>query len=50
MPEFDAQRANAQQAQFQQDQARISFLEQNVNDLTNSLQHLQSNIPPPPPQ
>ena len=40
MADFDAQQAQAQahQNQFEQDQARIAFLEQNVNYITNALQ------------
>ena len=40
MADFDAQQAQAQahQNQFEQDQARIVFLEQNVNYITNALQ------------
>ena len=42
MADFDAQQAQAQahQNQFEQDQARIAFLEQNVNYLTNTVQQM----------
>ena len=52
MADFDAQQAQAQahQNQFEQDQARIVFLEQNVNYITNALQQMQNNIPAPVPQ
>ena len=52
MADFDAQQAQAQahQNQFEQDQARIVFLEQNVNYITNALQKMVNNIPAPLPQ
>ena len=50
MAQFDAQQVDPQQAQFQQDQARIAFLEQNVNYSTTSIQQLQNNDPQPIPQ
>ena len=52
MADFDVQQAQTQahQNQFEQDQARITFLEQNVNYLTNTVQHMQNNVPAPVPQ
>ena len=52
MADFDAQQAQAQahQNQFEQDQARIAFLERNVNYITTALQQMQNNIPAPLPQ
>ena len=50
MAHFDAQQVDPQQAQFQQDQARIAFLEQNVNYLTSSIQQLHNNVPVPVPK
>ena len=54
MADFDAQHAHAQQQahqnQYDQDQARIAFLEQNVANISNALQHMQNNIPVPVPQ
>ena len=46
MADFDAQQAQAQahQNHFEQDQARIAFLEKNVNCFTNALQEMQNNI------
>ena len=44
MAQFDVQQADPQQAQFQRDQARIAFLEQNVNYLTSSIQQLQTHV------
>ena len=40
MADFDAQQQQAQahQNKFEQDQARIAFLEQNVNYITTTLQ------------
>ena len=47
-------KAHAQQQvhqnQYDQDQARIAFLEQNVANISNALQHMQNNIPVPVPQ
>ena len=44
MADFDAQQAQAQQQahqnQYDQDQARIAFLEQNVANISNALQHM----------
>ena len=50
MADFDAQQSQAQQNQFQQDQARTAFLEQNVNYITTTFQQMQNNIPAPIPQ
>ena len=54
MTDLDAQQAHAQQQahqnQYVQDQARIAFLEQNVANISNALQHTQNNIPAPVPQ
>ena len=47
MADFDAQQAQAQQNQFQQDQARIAFLEQNVNYITTTLQQCKIMSPHP---
>ena len=48
MAQFDAQQGNVRQTDLQQDQARISYLEQNVQCLSNQLHHLQNNVPQPP--
>ena len=52
MADFDAQQAQQQahQNRFEQDQARIAFLEQNVANISNALQNMQNNIPVPVPQ
>ena len=50
MAQFDAQRVDPHHAQFQQDQARIVFLEQNVNYFTSSIQQLHNNVIVPIPQ
>ena len=53
MADFDAQQAQAHtqahQNQFDQDQARIAFLEQSVANMANALHQIQ-NVPPPVPQ
>ena len=50
--DFDAQQEQAQahESQFEQDQARIAFLEQNVSYITTALKQLQNNVPAPVPQ
>ena len=52
MADFDAQQAqqHAHQNQFDQDQARMAYLEQNVANISNVLQNMQNNIPAPVPQ
>ena len=54
MADFDAQQAHAQQQahqnQYDQDQARIAFLEQNVANMSNTLLIMQNRIPAPVPQ
>ena len=52
MADFDAQQAQAQahQIQFEQNRARIAFLEQNVTHIGNALRQMQNNIPAPVPQ
>ena len=54
MADFDAQQAHAQQQahqnQYDQDQARIAFLEQNVANMSNTLLTMQNRIPAPVPQ
>ena len=52
MADFDVQQAQTQahQNQFEQDQARIAFFEQNVNYVTTTLQEMQNNVPAPVPQ
>ena len=51
MADFDAEQAQAQQQahqnQYDQDQARIAFLERNVANISNALRHMQINIPAP---
>ena len=51
MADFDAQQAQQQahQNQFDHDQARIAFLEQNVANMSNTIQKMQNNIPTPVP-
>ena len=52
MADFDAQQAQQQahQNQFDHDQARIAYLEQNVANMSNTIQNMQNNIPAPVPQ
>ena len=52
MADFDAQQAQQQahQNRFDQDQARIAFLEQNIANISHALQNMQNNIPALVPQ
>ena len=49
MADFDAQDTPSHQTQYEHDQARIAYLERNLAAMSNTINNIQNNIPPPVP-